>query len=122
MTSFANTIWWKSLTNKNKKMAQQLSLFNEEPEMVQNTSDQKVTPISDVEWCYQFFDNEPVVFGFGQEEGKANPLVIQLRPVAEDVLLFSYNGMSFKIFPREISADSIELRKQQKEKENQNES
>jgi hypothetical protein len=100
-------------------MAEQLSLFNEEPEMVQNTSDETVTPISDVEWCYQFFDNEPVVFGFGQEEGKANPLVIQLRPVAEDVLVFNHNGMAFKIFPREISADSIELRKQQKQKENE---
>jgi hypothetical protein len=70
---------------------------NEQTELALNreNDETKLTPINDVEWCYQFFENEPVVFGFGQEPGKATPLVIQLRPVEEDVLAFNHNGMIF---------------------------
>jgi hypothetical protein len=96
-------------------MSEQL---NNENEILKNDMDENVTPIADVEWCYQFFDNDPVVFGFGQEAGKANPLVIQLRPVEEDVLAFNHNGMTFKIFPRPISAESIEIRNEQKQNDN----
>ena len=101
-------------------MAEQLSVFNEE-EAIKNDVDENVTPISDVEWCYQFFDNEPVVFGFGQEEGTASPLSIQLRPVEEDVLTFSNNGMVFKIFPRPIGEESKKLREEQKQNQSENE-
>ena len=105
-------------------MSEQLSLFNPDEmgidpnEVLKNEADENVTPIADVEWCYQFFDNDPVVFGFGQEAEKANPLVIQLRPVAEDILTFNHNGMTFKIFPRPISQESIELRNQQNQSQN----
>lgn len=96
-------------------MSEQL---NNENEILQNDSEENITPIADVEWCYQFFENEPVVFGFGQGEGQQKPLVIQLRPVAEDVLAFNHNGMTFRIFPRPITQESIELRNQQMQSEN----
>ncbi len=100
-------------------MSEQLNFSNEgDNEVLKNDSGENVTPINDVEWCYQFFENEPVVFGFGQEPGKATPLVIQLRPVMEDVLAFNHNGMLFKIFPRPISQESIEFRNEQKQNDN----
>jgi hypothetical protein len=96
---------------------------NEQTELALNTNsdETKVTPINDVEWCYQFFENEPVVFGFCKEEGNPTPLTIELRPVEEDVLAFNYNGMIFKIFPRPISEDTKKYRAEQNEKQNENE-
>jgi len=67
------------------------------------------------EWCFQFFDNEPVVFGWTKDDQKSSNLVIELRPVADDILTFSQNGMMFKIFPREMTEESKQLREQQKQ-------
>lgn len=60
-------------------------------------------PIGDAEWCFQFFNNEPIVFAYSNEGEEATPLVLQLRPVKGEGLNFEHNGMSFRIFPREIS-------------------
>lgn len=96
-------------------MTEQLSLFSEE-QLGHGT-----TEIPQAEWCFQFFDNEPVVFGWTKDENKSSNLIIELRPTAEDILTFSQNGMMFKIFPREMTEESKTIREQQKqENANQN--
>jgi len=77
--------------------------------------------IEQAEWCFQFFDNEPVVFAYSKSESDSSNLVIELRPVSDDVLTFTQNGMLFKIFPREMSEESKQLRDQQNQQNaNQN--
>lgn len=104
-------------------MTEQLSLFPEGE--MQDTTFQLVEPkgeikiadskeIPQAEWCFQFFDNEPVVFGWTKDENKSSNLVIELRPTADDILTFSQNGMMFKIFPREMTEESKTIREQQK--------
>ena len=73
--------------------------------------------IQQAEWCFQFFDNEPVVFGWTKDESESSNLVIELRPMEDDTLTFQQNGMVFKIFPREMSEESKIAREQQKQKE-----
>lgn len=75
--------------------------------------------IQQAEWCFQFFDNEPVVFAYSKSDSESSNLVIELRPVSDDVLTFTQNGMSFKIFPREMSEESKQLRDQQNANQNQ---
>jgi hypothetical protein len=105
-------------------MTEQLSLFPEGE--TQDTEFQLVEPkgeikiadskeIQQAEWCFQFFDNEPVVFGWTKDEQKSTNLIIELRPNVDDTLTFSQNGMSFKIFPREMTEESKQLREQQKQ-------
>ena len=89
-------------------MAEQLSLFPE---------GNNGKEIQQAEWCFQFFDNEPVVFGWTKDESKSSNLVIELRPLEDDTLTFQQNGMMFKIFPREMSEESKIAREQQKQKE-----
>jgi hypothetical protein len=70
------------------------------------------------EWCYQFFDNEPVVFAYYKEPSDNNnkmPLQIVLEPVEGQGLTFSNKGMSFRLFAREISEATLaELNKEEK--------
>ena len=84
-------------------MAEQLSLFPE-------GNDGK--EIKQAEWCFQFFDNEPVVFGWTKDEKQSSNLVIELKPTEDDVLTFTQNGMSFKIFPREMSEETKKAREE----------
>ena len=86
----------------------------------QETEFQLVEPQSEIqqaEWCFQFFDNEPVVFAYSKSETDSSNLVIELRPTQDDTLTFQQNGMTFKIFPREMSEESKQLREQQKQQE-----
>ena len=86
----------------------------------QDTEFQLVEPTKEIEqaeWCFQFFDNEPVVFAYAKSETESSNLVIELRPVVDDTLTFAQNGMSFKIFPREMTEESKQLREQQKQQE-----
>ncbi len=69
-------------------------------------------PITDAEWCFQFFNNEPVVFAFSNEGEIATPLALQIQPKEGEGLNFQQNGMSFRIFPRQISEET------KKEREN----
>ena len=92
-------------------MSEQLSLFNE-GEM------NSMKEIKDPEWCYQFFDNEPVVIGFSKDASNAGNLIIELKPNEEDILVFKQNGMEFKIFAREISEESKKIREQQNQQQN----
>jgi hypothetical protein len=69
-------------------------------------------PITDAEWCFQFFNNEPIVFAFSNEGEIATPLALQIQPKEGEGLNFQQNGMSFRIFPRPISEET------KKEREN----
>lgn len=74
--------------------------------------------IKDAEWCFQFFNNEPIVFAYSNEGEEATPLVLQLIPVEGEGLNFQQNGMSFRIFPRPISEETkIERQNESKNKE-----
>lgn len=104
-------------------MAEQLELFNEEqmgeitPQFEEIVETNPTTPqmIDQAEWCFQFFDNEPVVFGWTNDDTTSSNLVIELRPTMEDALTFSQNGMMFRIFPREMSDESKRLREEQRQ-------
>jgi len=91
-------------------MAEQLSLFNDEAML-----NMEAETFTQTEWCFQFFDNEPFVFGWDMKEDTSAPLVIELKPQSDNVLTFNQNGMTFKIFPREMSEESKLLREEQKQ-------
>lgn len=97
-------------------MSEQLEKdFNEEVK-----SEMEQLPIiQDAEWCFQFFNNEPIVFGWQTENTEPSPLVLQLQPTEGDVLTFRQNGMEFRIFARPISEDTKQIRKEQDESKNQ---
>ena len=96
-------------------MAEQLELFSEEKLQQQkagsiNTPESK--PIVDAEWCFQFFNNEPIVFAWSNEGEESAPMILQIQPETGEGLNFQQNGMVFKIFPRPISEET------KKEREN----
>jgi len=94
---------------------EQLELFSAEKGSLELP---EVKPIKDAEWCFQFFNNEPIVFGWQGENTEPSPLVLQLQPVESDVLTFKQNGMEFRIFARPISEDTKKIRKEQDENKN----
>lgn len=77
-------------------------------ELEQNGELELETPkvIEDVEWCFQFFNNEPEVFAFSNEGEPAGNLSIELKPFEGEALSFSHNGMAFRLFPRAISEET----------------
>jgi len=75
----------------------------------------KQEQIQDAEWCFQFFNNEPVVFGWQAENTPATPLVLQIQPTESETLTFRQNGMEFKIFARPISEETKKLRNEQQD-------
>jgi hypothetical protein len=72
----------------------------------------------DVEWCFQFFNNEPEVFAYSNEGEPAGNLTIELKPFENEGLSFTHNGMTFRIFPREISEESKKIRAEENESKN----
>jgi hypothetical protein len=97
-------------------MAEQLELFPKEEldpkgsvEVVENK------PILDAEWCFQFFNNEPIVFAYSNEGEKADTLTLSVKPEEGQGLTFQQNGMVFKIFPRTISEETKLERAKSKE-------
>jgi hypothetical protein len=74
--------------------------------------------IKDAEWCFQFFNNEPTVFAWQELGVEPNPLVLQINPVEGEGLNFQQNGMTFRIFPREISKETKLQRLEQNENKN----
>jgi hypothetical protein len=53
-----------------------------------------------VEFCFQFGDNEPVVFATGPNECS-----IRLSPTSDTNMIFNDNGNVFKLFAREREND-----------------
>ena len=104
-------------------MSEQLELFPTEvgyeiakQEELQEVNIPEAQPIQDAEWCFQFFNNEPIVFAWQDEGSEPAPLVLQIQPKEGEGLNFQQNGMVFRIFPRPISEES----KEQRKNENQN--
>ena len=99
-------------------MAEQLDLFPQE-ELQQPDAGSigvaEVQPITDAEWCFQFFNNEPVVFAFSNEGEIASPLQMKIEPNEGQGLNFQQNGMTFRIFPRPISEETKLERKKENE-------
>lgn len=98
-------------------MAEQLELFPEEVTEVAGISS-KENIIEDAEWCFQFFNNEPVVFGWQEAGAPPTPLTLQLNPIEEQSMNFRQNGMEFKIFARPITKETKLLRIEQDENKN----
>jgi hypothetical protein len=97
-------------------MAEQLELFPElEPTQQGSVAIEEAKPIEDAEWCFQFFNNEPIVFAYSNEGEKADVLTLSVRPEEGQGLTFQQNGMLFKIFPREISEETKLERAKSKE-------
>lgn len=58
---------------------------------------------NDVEFCFQFNDDEPIRFGVGP-----NDLHIYVSPTPNGNIIFTNNdGQTFKIFAKEINNQSI---------------
>jgi hypothetical protein len=89
-------------------------------ELEQDGSLEIETPkvIEDVEWCFQFFNNEPEVFAFSNEGETAGNLSIELKPLEGEGLSFTHNGMAFRIFPRPISEETKIARAKENEGKN----
>ena len=89
-------------------------------ELEQDGSLEIETPkvIEDVEWCFQFFNNEPEVFAFSSEGEPAGNLSIELKPLEGEGLSFNHNGMAFRIFPRPISEETKIARAKENEGKN----
>ncbi len=75
----------------------------------------KKEPISDAEWCFQFFNNEPIVFAWQEAGAEVSPLVLQIQPKEGEGLNFQQNGMEFRIFPQPISEKTKLERVKEKE-------
>jgi hypothetical protein len=102
-------------------MSEQLELFPTEVGYELSSEEEvnvpEAQPIDDAEWCFQFFNNEPIVFAWQNlDKEKASPLTIELTPTVGEGLNFQQNGMSFRIFPRPISEET----KLEREKQNEN--
>ena len=99
-------------------MNEQLELFPEEKLQQQDAGSigtSEATPIVDVEWCFQFFNNEPIVFAWSDENSEPSPLTLRIQPIEGQGLNFQQNGMQFTIFPRPISEESKLEREKSKE-------
>jgi hypothetical protein len=97
-------------------MSEQQELFPLE-ELQQEVNIPEAKPITDAEWCFQFFNNEPIVFAWSNEGEKPSPLTLQLEPVEGEGLNFQQNGMVFKIFPRAIGEETKKQRAEQNVRE-----
>jgi len=101
-------------------MKEQLELFPQE-ELQQDAGSINVPeaqPIKDAEWCFQFFNNEPIVFAWSNEGEEPSPLTLQLEPNQGEGLNFQQNGMTFRVFPREISEETKQQRAEQNANQN----
>ena len=59
-----------------------------------------------------------VSFAFSNEGEEPAPLVLQLQPNEGEGLNFQQNGMTFRVFPREISEETKIERKKQNASQN----
>jgi hypothetical protein len=102
-------------------MTEQLELFPEQELQQQDggsVENNTPIPILDSEWCFQFFNNEPVIFGWQDEGASPSPINFKIEPVEGEALIFKQNGMEFKIFPRPISEETkIQRKNESKNKE-----
>ena len=91
-------------------MSEQLELFPMEE--LEKSEVEQLPTNNDAEWCFQFFNNEPVVFAWQGQGEQSSPLVLQIQPKEGEGLNFQQNGMLFRIFPRAISEESKKQREE----------
>jgi hypothetical protein len=72
------------------------------------------TYFDQAEWCFQFFNDEPVVFAWSDTEEEAGDLVITINPHDKSDIRFATKGMSFRLFSRPMSEETRQLREQRK--------
>jgi hypothetical protein len=102
------------MTNKTEQISEQMLTPQGSVDIA------KSEPIADAEWCFQFFNNEPIVFAYSNEGEKAVPLQLAIEPITGQGLNFRQNGMEFRIFPRPISEETkLERENASKNKETQ---
>jgi len=104
------------------KELEQMELFPKEEGQVNGSTEPIAIEkefIQDAEWCFQFFNNEPVVFGWSNIGAEPSPLTVQINPVENEGLVFNQNGMAFRIFARPISEESKKQRELENESQNQ---
>ena len=103
-------------------MSEQLELFPTEVGYELSPQEEvnipEAQPIADAEWCFQFFNNEPIVFAYSNEGETASPLVLKLAPTDGEGLNFQQNGMTFRLFPRPISEETKIERQKENESKN----
>lgn len=88
-------------------MKKQLELFQETEKATTDIVDNPIeVKIEDAEWCFQFFNNEPIVFAWSDTNAEAAPLTLQINPIEGEGLTFQQNGMVFRVFPRPISEET----------------
>ena len=90
-------------------MSEQSELFPIEE--LEKSEVEQLPTIQDAEWCFQFFNNEPIVFAWQGEGQEPSPLVLQIQPKEGEGLNFQQNGMLFRIFPRPITEETKQQRK-----------
>jgi hypothetical protein len=78
---------------------EEYSFLQLEPTQLLTITRPTFTP-SNVEFCFQFDDEEPVVFGSGPNECS-----IRLAPSPDGNMTFNNNGRIFKLFARERQDD-----------------
>lgn len=83
-------------------MSEQLELFPNDFPITKELEQLPKNYIKQAEWCFQFFDNEPVPFAFSKTADSKKPLVLEIHPIEGEGMEFSYKGMTFKIFGREM--------------------
>jgi hypothetical protein len=72
------------------------SLLQLEPTQLFTINRPTFVNVNNVEFCFQFDDEEPVVFGQGPDN-----LHIHVSPTPDGNVVFNNNGKTFKIFARE---------------------
>lgn len=88
--------------------------MSEELEPIESTGIEEPKEFQQAEWCFQFFDNEPVVFAWSQSETDPGTLVLEIKPTENSGLTFVKDGMTFKLFAREMTEEGLKMREEQK--------
>jgi hypothetical protein len=96
--------------------AEQLELFPKEEFTLQpsNSVQSEENKFYDAEWCFQFFENEPIVFAWSNGQEPAGDLVLSISPDHNSNIVFSNMGMTFRLFARPISDETKILREKNK--------
>lgn len=77
-----------------RKKESNLNLFQLEPTQIIASQPQR---FNNVEFCFQFDDEDPQVFGLGGEG-----FTITIKPQVDGIMTFQHEGKRFKIFAREF--------------------
>lgn len=86
-------------------------------EKTEETATLKITPpkeFQQAEWCFQFFESEPVVFAWSQADDNPGTLILEIKPTENQGLTFVKDGMEFKIFAREMTEVGLKMREEQR--------